>query len=85
VTNSTDYVKYVYIYGLHIETIHRAYFYFRPAPKHQNIFLEERPFAKNGIKLRLTQAASKQSIIINKNEYIGNLQVITPLTTRASS
>jgi len=85
VTPSTDYAKYVYIHGLHTEAIHRAYFYFRPAPKYQNIFLEERPFAKKGIKLRLTRAASKQSIIINKNEYIGNLQVITPLTTRVIS
>jgi len=85
VTHSTDYAKYVYIYGLHIEAIHRAYFYFRPAPKYQNIFLEERPFTKNGIKLRLTRAASKKSIIINKNDYIGNLQLITPLITHVIS
>jgi len=85
VTHSTDYAKYVYIHGLHIEAIHRAYFYFRPAPKYHNIFLEERPFTKNGIKLRLTRSASRQSIIINKNEYIGNLQVITPLITRVIS
>jgi len=85
VTHSTDYAKYVYIRGLHIEAIQRAYFYFRPAPKYQNIFLEERPFIKDGIKLRLTRAASKQSIIINKNEYIGNLQVITPLITHVIS
>jgi len=82
VTHSTDYAKYVYIRGIHIEAIHRAYFYFRPAPKYQNIFLEERPFTKDGIKLRLTRAASKQSLVINKNEYIGNLQIITPLVTR---
>jgi len=81
VTHSTDYAKYVYIHGLHIEAIHRVYFYFRPAHKFQNIFLEERPFAKNRIKLRLTRAASKQSIIIHKNEYIGNLYLITPLIT----
>jgi len=85
VTHSTDYAKYVYIYVLHIEAIHRAYFYFHPAPKYQNIFLEERPFTKNGIKLRLTRAASKKSIIINKNEYIGNLQLITPLITHVIS
>jgi len=85
VTHSTDYAKYVYIYGLHIEVIHRAYFYFRPAHKYQNIFLEERPYTKNGIKLRLTRAASKKSIIINKNEYIGNLQLITPLITHVIS
>ena len=85
VTHSTDYAKYVYIYGLHIEAIHRAYFYFRPAPKYQNIFLEEKPFTYNGIKLRLTRAASKKSIIINKNDYIGNLQLITPLITRVIS
>ena len=85
VTHSTDYAKYVYIRGIHIEAIHRAYFYFRPAPKYQNIFLEERPFTKDGIKLRLTRAASKQSIIINKNEYIGNLQIITPLVTHVIS
>jgi len=85
VTHSTDYAKYVYIHGLHIEAIYCAYFYFRPAPKYQNIFLEERPFTKNDIKLRLTRAASKQSIIINKNEYIGNLQVITPLITHVIS
>jgi len=85
VTHSTDYAKYVYIRGLHIEANHRAYFYFRPAPKYQNIFLEERPFTKDGIKLRLTRAASKQSIIINKNEYIGNLQIITPLVTHVIS
>jgi len=85
VTHSTDYAKYVYIHGLHIETIHRAHFYFRPAHKYQNIFLEERPYTKNGIKLRLTRAASKKSIIINKNEYIGNLQLITPLITHVIS
>jgi len=85
VTHSTDYAKYVYIRGIHIEAIHRAYFYFRPAPKYQNIFLEERPFTKDGIKLRLTRAARKQSIIINKNEYIGNLQIITPLVTHVIS
>ena len=85
VTHSTDYAKYVYIRGIHIEAIHRAYFYFRPAPKYQNIFLEERPFTKDGVKLRLTRAASKQSIIINKNEYIGNLQIITPLVTHVIS
>jgi len=85
VTHSTDYAKYVYIRGLHIEAIHRAYFYFHPAPKYQNIFLEERHFTKDGIKLRLTRAASKQSIIINKNEYIGNLQIITPLVTHVIS
>ena len=82
VTHSTDYAKYVHIRGIHIEAIHRAYFYFRPAPKYQNIFLEERPFTKDGIKLRLTRAASKQALVINKNEYIGNLQIITPLATR---
>jgi len=81
VTHSTDYAKYVYIRGLHIESIQRVHFHFRPVHKYQHIFLEERPFTKNGIKLRLTRAASKKTIIIHKNEYIGNLYLITPLIT----
>jgi len=81
VTHSTDYAKYVHIRGLHIESVQNVHFYFRPAHKYQHIFLEERPFTKNGIKLRLTRAASKKSIIIHKNKYIGNLYLITPLFT----
>ena len=63
-----DYVKYVYIYG-----IHRTHFYFRSALTYYGIFREDRPSTKNGIELRLTRTANKKAIIINETAHSGHL------------